>query len=71
MTKQEAVRRIASEATRWMMKHKKPITSRVLRPILERHLPDETGLEQLTDYLQSKAGKRVWHATMSTTLKEK
>ena len=69
MTTQAVVTEIAIEATKWMMKHKKPIPSRSLRLILEKYVTKEAELEELIDYLQSKKGTRIWHAAMRDCLK--
>ena len=69
-TKQTITKEIVKEAVQWLLKHKgKPITPRSLKPILERHITPEIGIEEMTDYLSSREGRRVWHSAMRAELK--
>ena len=68
-SRQALVREIVKDLVKWFVKHRKPITSRSLRPILERHITPEIGIEEMTDYLSSKEGRRVWHSAMRAELK--
>jgi len=68
-SRQALVQEIVKDLTKWFVKHRKPITSRSLRPILERHIATQQGVEEMVDYLQSKAGKRVFHSAMEAEFK--
>ena len=68
-TKQAITREVAREVFKWFLKYRKDITSRSLRPILLKHLTPETGIEEMTDYLESEGGRRVWHKAMRDELK--
>ena len=69
-TRQALVQEIVKDLVKWFVKHRKPITSRSLRPILERHITPEMGIKEMTDYLSSKEGRRVWHSAMRAELKK-
>ena len=71
MTMQQAlVREIVKELVKWFIKHRKPITSRSLKPILEKYVTLEIGIEELTDYLSSKEGRQAFHSAMRAELKD-
>ena len=69
-TKQNITREVVKELVKWFVKHRKPITSRSLKPILEHHFTPEIGIEEMTNYLSSKEGKRLWHSAMRAELKK-
>ena len=70
MTSRQALaQEIVQDLVRWFIKHRKPITSRSLKPILERHISTQEEVEKLIDYLQSKAGEQAFHLALETELK--
>ena len=70
MTPQQSlVQEIVRDLVKWFVKYRKPITSRSLKPILERHIATQQGVEEMTDYLSSKAGRQAFHLALRTELK--
>ena len=68
-SRQALVQEITKDLVKWFLKHRKPITSRSLKPILERHIATQQGVEEMTDYLSSKAGEQVFHLAIEAELK--
>ena len=68
-SRQALVQKIVKDLVKWFVKHRKPITSRSLKPILERHIATQEGVEEMVDYLSSKDGKSAFHLAIETELK--
>ncbi len=68
-SRQALVREITKDLVKWFLKHRKPITRRSLKPILERYIDTQQGVNEMTDYLSSKAGGRAFHLALRTELK--
>jgi len=69
ITKQAIARKMSKDAVKWFLKHRKPITRSSLKPILVKHLTPEIGIEEMTDFLLTPKGQRVWHKAMRDELK--
>ena len=68
-TKQDITREIVKDVVLWFVEHKKPLTSRSLKPIIERYITSEVGVKEITNYMSSKEGIRVWHSVMLSSKK--
>lgn len=70
MTSQQAlVQEITKDLVKRFLKHRKPITSRSLKPILERHIATQQGVEEMVDYLSTGAGNKAFGLALETELK--